>query len=53
MIHVIEQCIFPNWVGSEQVRLAHLEDDRLVLTDHAARAEASVILTWQRQETRS
>lgn len=49
VIHVIEHCTFPNWVGTEQVRMAHLDGDRLVLTDHRARADASVVLSWRRR----
>lgn len=48
VVHVIEHSVFPNWVGGEQVRMATVTDDVLVLTDHAARADASVVLTWER-----
>lgn len=53
VVHVIEQCIFPNWVGTNQVRLAAVDGSTLVLTDHAARARASVVLTWEREEPAS
>lgn len=50
VVHVIEQSLFPNWVGGEQVRMATLEDGLLVLTDTAAREDASVVLIWERVE---
>lgn len=32
VIHHIEVCSFPNWIGNAQVRLAHLEGDVLTLS---------------------
>lgn len=31
VIHRLEQCTFPNWIGSEQVRFARFDGPRLVL----------------------
>lgn len=48
VVHVIEQCIFPNWVGGEQVRRAELDGDRLTLTNPDARDDGAVSLVWER-----
>ena len=31
VIHHVEHCTFPNWIGSDQVRLFHFEKNRLTL----------------------
>lgn len=48
VIHVIEHCIFPNWIGGEQLRYADLDGDVLTLTNHVAREDSSVSLIWKR-----
>jgi len=31
VIHRLEHCTFPNWIGTEQVRFTRLDGDRLIL----------------------
>jgi hypothetical protein len=31
VIHLLEQCTLPNWIGTEQVRYCRFERDRLIL----------------------
>jgi hypothetical protein len=51
VIHRLEHCTFPNWAGSEQLRLLQLSGDRLVLETPPlpmdGRAAVSR-LTWER-----
>jgi hypothetical protein len=51
VVHLVELCTFPNWIGTEQVRFAKLSGDRLVLTSPplllAGQTQIST-LTWAR-----
>lgn len=52
VIHVIEVSLYPNWIGTEQVRYVDIQDnDRLILTDVKDHSAAGLILTWQRVQT--
>lgn len=42
VIHHVQVCLFPNWVGKDQVRKFKLEENRLVLSTDAGYAE------WER-----
>ncbi|MCP5128838.1 MAG: lipocalin-like domain-containing protein [Pseudomonadales bacterium] len=49
----VEGSMYPNWVGSEQVRFYELGDDRLVLRTPPITLgdeEITGVLTWQRQQ---
>lgn len=51
IIHAVELSVFPNWVGTEQVRFFRFEDDRVVLrTPPTLRRGSSGFaeLTWRR-----
>jgi hypothetical protein len=49
--HHVEGALFPNWVGSDQVRHVQLESDRLTLTTPPMRVggkEVTTVLVWER-----
>jgi Lipocalin-like domain len=51
VIHHIEVCSYPNWVGNAQVRFARLDGDRLTLSTKPMTfqgVERSAELVWER-----
>lgn len=49
--HTVEGCLFPNWVGSQQIRHYQFEDDRLTLSTPPLQMNNSVLvgmLIWQK-----
>lgn len=50
VIHHIEACTYPNWIGSNQVRMVKLEGDRLTLLSLAALDGGTAELVWQRMK---
>ena len=49
VIHHVEVCSFPNWVGTDQVRSVKLDGDRLALsTTPTAPEERTDELVWER-----
>jgi hypothetical protein len=44
VVHVVEQSIFPNHIGTDQVRLVTLDGSKLVLTN----VQKTLALTWLR-----
>jgi hypothetical protein len=50
VIHHIEACTYPNWIGSHQVRLMKLHGDRLTLVSQTALDGGTADLVWQRMK---
>jgi hypothetical protein len=50
VIHHIEACTYPNWIGSHQVRTMKLEGDRLTLVSQTALDGGTAELRWQRMK---
>lgn len=50
VIHHIEACTYPNWIGSHQVRTMKLEGDRLTLVSQTALDGGTAELAWQRMK---
>jgi len=50
VIHHVEMCLFPNWIGRDQVRFMALDGDRLTLTTGPIAAGGQTVncLTWTR-----
>lgn len=51
VIHRLEHCTFPNWIGSEQVRFVRFDGDRLILETPplpSGDGEAVSRLIWER-----
>ena len=51
IVHFVKGALFPNWIGSQQVRYGSVQDDRLVLrTPSMITKNGNLIfeLTWQR-----
>lgn len=51
VVHKVEGSLFPNWAGTDQVRYAKLDGDRLVIqnpTTAFGRSGAVARLVWQR-----
>ena len=51
VIHYIEVCSYPNWVGNAQVRFATLDGDRLTLSTRPMMfqgVESKAVLVWER-----
>ncbi len=51
VIHHVEACLFPNWVGGEQERLVELKGNRLTLSTHPMLLRGklrSARLIWER-----
>ena len=51
VIHHIEASLFPNWVGTDQLRFIEIEGDRLVLTSPpllVAGKTQTAYLVWER-----
>ncbi|CNI07587.1 lipocalin-like domain-containing protein [Yersinia pekkanenii] len=49
--HIVEGCLFPNWVGSQQVRYYQFEEDRLTLRTPPLQMNNSVlvgVLSWEK-----
>ncbi len=49
--HIVEGSLFPNWVGSQQVRYYQFEEDRLTLRTPPLQMNNSVlvgVLIWQK-----
>lgn len=44
VVHIVEQSIFPNHIGTDQERLVTLDGDKLILTN----VERTLALTWLR-----
>lgn len=53
VVHEVKACLFPNWVGADQARTAHIEHDRLQLTarlDESNHQARTARLVWRRCE---
>ncbi len=50
VIHHVEACTYPNWIGSNRVRTMKLESDRLTLVSLTALDGGSAELVWQRMK---
>ena len=51
VVHRLDTCSYPNWVGTEQRRRFRLEGDRLTLTTpriERGGAEAVATVVWER-----
>lgn len=51
VVHHIEGCIYPNWIGQAQARTMRLEGDRLILTtlpQKTGRGVQTSEVVWQR-----
>ena len=51
IIHDVELSVFPNWVGSEQIRYVRFEGDRMILKTPPTKRRGSTgyaELTWRR-----
>lgn len=51
VVHTLDTCSYPNWVGTEQRRVFRLEGQRLTLTTPAiqrAGVLATAVLVWER-----
>jgi hypothetical protein len=52
VVHHVEACTFPNWIGTDEVRRFELDRDRLVLSTPPQLAgggeDAVFTLTWER-----
>jgi len=47
VVHRVRTSLYPNWVGTEQVRRARLEGEELVLSTPVGRA-GEAVLRWRR-----
>jgi len=55
VVHHIEQSLFPNWSGADQVRFFQFSGDRLILRTPplaVGGAERTLYVTWQRAKPR-
>ena len=55
VVHHIEQSLFPNWSGADQVRFFQFSGDRLILRTPplaVGGAERTLYVTWQRATAR-
>ena len=52
VVHRVELSLFPNWVGSEQVRFATVDGDELTITTRPLRIGGETVsrLVWERVE---
>ncbi len=52
VVHFVELSLFPNWVGSEQVRFATVAGDELTITTRPLRIGGETVnrLVWERAE---
>ena len=52
VVHRVELSLFPNWVGSEQARVAAVDGDELTITTEPLRIGGETVnrLVWERAE---
>lgn len=51
VVHIVELSPFPNWIGSEQIRLFEWRGAQLILSSlpfQTSRGEETAYLTWER-----